>query len=208
MRHNNGYPKMSLAAVLCAFALIWSGCSTASKPATERAGLVTLRGKPVTLLGEGVPVGQIAPQFTAVTQDMQDKSLTDYRGQTVILSVVPSLDTKVCDTQTRTFNERAAALGENVRVVTISMDLPMAQKRWCGAAGVEHVETLSDYKYWSFAQAFGLRIKESGLLARSLYVIDPNGRIVYEQIVPELTTEPDYDAAIKAARETSGPRRS
>ncbi len=173
------------------------GCASSD---TTRPDLVTLRGNAVTLEGGGVTVGQPAPDFVAVGQDMQEKKLSDYRGKTVVLSVVPSLDTKVCDTQTRTFNERATSLGDSVVVVAISMDLPFAQKRWCGAAGVERVETLSDYRHWDFGRKFGLRIAESGLLARSIYVIDKNGKVVYEQIVPELTTEPDYDAALAAAK--------
>jgi thiol peroxidase len=166
-----------------------------------RSGVVTLRGNPVTLEGEGVRVGQPAPDFTAVANDMSERSLSDYRGRVVILTSVPSLDTAVCSTETHTFNERASALGEDVAVLTVSMDLPFAQKRWCGANGVERVQTLSDYMHRSFAEAFGLRIRESGLLARTVYVIDGSGIIRYEQIVPELTTEPDYDAALAAARD-------
>jgi len=166
----------------------------------QRAGLVTLRDKGVTLLGRGVEVDQPAPDFVAVDPAMQEKRLSDYQGKVVLLSVVPSLDTNVCSTQTRRFNEEAASIGDDIVILTISMDLPMAQKRWCGAHGVDRVVTLSDYRYWSFAQAFGLRIKESGLLARSLFVIDRDGVIRYQQIVPELTTEPDYAPALDAAK--------
>ncbi|MFN3167712.1 MAG: thiol peroxidase [Phycisphaeraceae bacterium] len=169
-----------------------------------RPGEVTLRGKPVTLVGDRVGVGDDAPDFVAVAQDMSDKRLSDYAGKTVILSVVPSVDTKVCAIQTRTFNEKASALGEDVVILTVSMDLPMAQKRFCAAEGIDRVVMLSDFRYWDFAEAWGLRIKESGLLARALYVIDTNGKVVHGQIVPELTDEPDYDAALEAVR--SGPR--
>jgi len=166
----------------------------------ERMDEVTLRGKPVTLIGRAVEVGQSAPDFVAVAQDMSEQRLSDYRGKTVVLSVVPSVDTKVCATQTRTFNEKAAALGGGVVILTISMDLPMAQKRFCAAEGIEQVVTLSDYKYGDFGKNWGQRIKESGLLARAIYVISPEGEVVYRQIVAELTTEPDYDAALAAVK--------
>lgn len=170
----------------------------------ERSGLVALRGNPLTLLGQGVAVGQTAPDFVAVDADMKEQTLSDYRGKTVILSVVPSVDTAVCATQTRTFNQEASALGEGFVVLTVSMDLPMAQKRFCAAEGIDRIVTLSDYRYWSVGTGWGLRIKESGLLARSIYVIDPAGKIVYEQIVPELTTEPNYAAALVAAKNAAG----
>lgn len=170
----------------------------------QRTGLVTARGNALTLLGTGVQVGQLAPDFVAVGQDMKEQKLSDYRGKTVILSVVPSIDTGVCATQTRTFNQEASNLGEGVVVLTVSMDLPMAHKRFCAAEGIERVVTLSDYRYWSVGTGWGLRIKENGLLARSIYVIDPAGKIVYEQIVPELTTEPNYAAALAAAKTAGG----
>lgn len=164
----------------------------------ERAGEVTLRGKPVTLLGEPVGVGEVAPDFVAVKQDMTEARLSDYAGKTVVLSVVPSVDTAVCATQTRAFNEKAAALGDSVVILTISMDLPMAQKRFCAAEGIDRVVTLSDFRYWDFSTKYGQRIKESGLLARGIYVINPQGVVVYKELVGELTTEPNYDAALKA----------
>ena len=166
----------------------------------ERADEVTLRGNPVTLVGEPVNVGDTAPDFVAVKQDMKEAKLSDYTGNTVVLSVVPSVDTKVCAIQTKAFNEKAAALGEDVVILTISMDLPMAQKRFCAAEGIDQVVTLSDYRYWDFGKAYGQRIKESGLLARAIYVIGPDGIIKHKQIVPELTTEPDYEAALKAIK--------
>jgi thioredoxin-dependent peroxiredoxin len=185
---------MRIATLLCLM-LALGACSSKS----ERTGLVTLRGDPVTLEGHPVHVGQPSPNFTVVAKDLSDRSIADYRGKTVILSVVPSLDTGVCSTQTKTFNERAASLPDDVVILTLSMDLPFAQARWCGANDVANVVTLSDYKYRSFAEAYGLRIKENGLLARAIYVLDRNGVIRYQQIVPELTREPDYDAALAAA---------
>ena len=173
-------------------------------PPRERLGEVTLRGNAVTLLGEPVSVGDTAPDFVAVKQDMAEAKLSDFAGKTVVLSVVPSVDTKVCAIQTRSFNEKAASLGEDVVILTMSMDLPMAQKRFCAAEGIDQVITLSDYRYWDFGKKYGQRIKESGLLARAIYVIGPDGKVVYKQIVPELTNEPDYDAALKAASQAAG----
>ena len=167
---------------------------------SDRSGAVTFKGNPMTLEGDGVKVGDPAPDVTVVAQDFSEKKLSDYRGKTVLLSVVPSLDTGVCDKETRTFNEKAADLGDDVVVLTVSMDLPPAQKRWCGAAGVDRVECLSDYKHHSLAKGFGLRMQELGLLARAIYVIDKDGKIVYEQLVDEVTHEPDYEEALEAAK--------
>ncbi len=178
-----------------------SSSPTASQPSTPtRTGLVTMRGKPVTLAGQGVSVGEMAPDFVALDTAMQPHKLSDYRGKVVILSSVPSLDTPVCDVETRTFNEKLSDLGDDIVVLTVSMDLPFAQKRWCGAHGIDRVITLSDFKDRQFGQHFGLSMVETGLLARAVMVIDKSGRIVYEQIVPEIAQEPDYDAALAAAR--------
>jgi thiol peroxidase len=161
---------------------------------------VTLKGNPVNLEGEGVTVGQPAPAATLAANDLSSKTLADYQGKTVILSVVPSLDTPVCDTETRRFNEEAAGLGDDIAILTVSVDTPFAQKRWCGAAGVDKVETLSDFKDHSFGKAFGLRIEGIGIMARALYVIDKAGTVVYEQLVPEVAEEPDYAAVLEAAK--------
>lgn len=194
--------KMILAAVCL---VLLSACHVHQPiPPKERANEVTLGGQPVTLLGEPVQVGDTAPNFVAVKQDMTETKLSDYAGKTVVLSVVPSVDTKVCAMQTRAFNEKAAALGKDVVILTISMDLPMAQKRFCAAEGIDQVITLSDYRYWDFANKYGQRIKENGLLARAIYVIGADGVVKYKQMVPELKTEPDYDAAVKAAAQAAG----
>jgi len=169
----------------------------------ERTGLITMKGDPLTLLGKGVELGDTAPDFTVVGQDMKEKKLSDYRGKVVLLSVVPSLDTSVCDQETRTFNQKASQIGENVAVLTVSMDTPPAIKRWCGAAGIERVECFSDFKHWSVGENYGLRIKELGLLARAVYVIDANGKIVHAELVSEVANEPDYDAAIEAAKKAA-----
>lgn len=166
----------------------------------ERTNAVTFKGKPVTLEGDEVKVGQKAPDFQLTGTDMSAKSLSDYGDKVKIVSVVPSLDTAVCDTQTRTFNEKAAALGDDVVLLTVSMDLPMAQKRWCGAAGIDRLECLSDFKDHSFGQAYGLRIKELGLLSRAVLVLDRDNTVRYVQLVPEIAQEPDYGPALEAAR--------
>ncbi len=166
---------------------------------TIRQGAVTFKGSPMTLLGEELAVGKPAPNFTLVANDLSPKTLADYGGKVVVLATVPSLDTSVCDTMTRHFNEAATKLSDNIVVLTVSVDLPFAQKRWCGAAGVERVETLSDYADHSFGTTWGLRIKELGLLARSVSVIDADGQLAYHELVKEVAAEPNYDAALAAA---------
>ena len=168
---------------------------------TERTDAATFKGKPITLVGDPVSVGQVAPHFTAVGNDLSQVDLASYKGKTVIISVVPSLDTPVCDIQTKRFNQEAGRLGDSVQVLTLSMDLPFAQKRWCGAADAKNVVTLSDYKDRSFGSAFGLHIKELGLLARAVYVINKDGIVKHAQLVKEVTQEPDYDAVINTAKD-------
>ena len=145
-------------------------------------------------------VFQAAPDFTLVTNDLEGKSLSDFAGKVLVLVTVPSLDTPVCDVETRRFNEEAAALGDDVAIAAVSVDLPFAQKRWCGAAGVERVETLSDYKDGSFGNAYGLMIKELALLARAVVVVDRSGKISDVKIVGEVTEEPDYAAVLEAIK--------
>ncbi len=166
----------------------------------ERTGLITFKGNPFTLLGSELKVGDKAPEFSVVDNSLAQTTLASYRGKIKVISAVPSLDTPVCDTETRRFNQEAAALPENVVVLTISLDLPFAQKRWCGAAGIDRVTTLSDYQERSFAAAYGVLIKELKLLARAVFIIDADDTIRYIQIVPEVTTEPDYTAVIGAVK--------
>jgi len=162
-----------------------------------------MQGRPLTLVGGELRVGEPATDFEAVATDLSSVKLSSFRGKVVIISAVPSLGTPVCDIQTRRFNERAAALGGNVAVLTISMDLPFAQRRWCGAAGVDNLMTLSDHRDAEFGRAFGVLIKELRLLARAVFVVDAEGVIRYKQVVNELTNEPDYDSAIRAAEGVS-----
>jgi thiol peroxidase len=166
----------------------------------ERKNAITFKGGPLTLVGNGVSVGQPAPDFTATANDLSPYKLSDDRGKVIVLASVPSLDTGVCDKETRRFNELAGTLGNEVTVVTISMDLPFAQTRWCGAAGVQRVKTVSDYKAADFGNAYGLLIKELHLLARAVLVVDQKGVIRYYQLVPEVAQEPDYDPVIEAVK--------
>jgi len=167
----------------------------------EQTGLVTMKGQRLTLLGSEVKVGQKAPDFEVVANDLSTVKFSSFRGKVCIISSVPSLDTSVCDTMTRRFNQEAGKLDEDVVVLTISMDLPFAQKRWCGAADVKNVQTLSDHRDASFGKAFGVLIKELHLLARAVFVVDNESIIRYVQIVPELTNEPDYEAALNAVKQ-------
>jgi len=167
----------------------------------ERTGIVTMKGKPITLLGPAIKVGQKAPDFEVVANDLSTVKFSSFAGKTCIIASVPSLDTSVCDMETRRFNEKAGQLGSDVVVLTISMDLPFAQKRWCGAAGVKNVVTLSDHRDASFGKTYGVLIKDLRLLARAVFVVDNKGVVRYVQIVPEIATEPDYDAALKAVKE-------
>jgi thiol peroxidase len=166
----------------------------------ERAGLVTMRGNPVVLLGNEIKVGDKAPDCTLVANDLSPKSLSAYQGKVCIIYAVPSLDTPVCDMSTRKFNEEAASLGPDVAIVVVSMDLPFAQKRWCGAAGVEAVETLSDYRDAAFGSAYGVLLKDLRLLSRAVFVADRAGTIQYTQIVKEIAEEPDFAATLAAAK--------
>lgn len=167
---------------------------------SERAGAVTMKGNPLTLLGNELAVGDQAPDVQLLGNDLQPVSLSAFRDKVVIISSVPSLDTPVCDMETRRFNNEAADLGEDVVILTVSMDLPFAQARWCGAAGVEKLTTLSDHSTAAFGEAYGVLIKELRLLARSIFIVDRSGTIQYIQHVKEIASEPDYDAVIAAAR--------
>ena len=167
----------------------------------ERTGLVTIGGKPATLLGNEVRVGDSAPDFTAVGNDMNPVKLSDFRGKVVIISSVHSLDTAVCNIETRRFNAEAAKLGPDVVVLTVSMDLPFAQKRWCGAAGIDKVITVSDHRDASFGTGYGVLLKDLRLLARAVFVVDRQGAIRYIQLVKEVGTEPDYAPLLQAVKE-------
>ena len=157
----------------------------------ERAGVITMKGNPLTLIGKELNVGDPAPDVEVLDNDLKPVHLESFRGGVCVISSVPSLDTPVCDMETRRFNEEAGKLGADIQVLTISMDLPFAQKRWCGAAGVDRVTTLSDHRDASFGTAYGVLIKELRLLARAVFVIDGKGVIQHIELVNELTEEPD-----------------
>lgn len=167
---------------------------------TERKDEVTFKGNPITLMGPRLKEGDSAPNATLLTNDLSDRALDDYRGKVCLISVVPSLDTGVCDAQTRRVNEELGKIGDDVVGLTVSADLPFAQKRWCGAAGIDCVETLSDHRDMAFGDAYGTHIKELRLDARAIFVVDRNGTIVYAEYVPEMTDHPDYDGAIEAVK--------
>lgn len=170
--------------------------------ATKRTDVVTFRGEPITLLGEEVTVGSPAPDFTALANDLSPVTLASSRGTVRILSAVPSLDTQVCDLQTRRFTEEAAGL-DQVTVLTLSVDLPFAQARWCGAAGLDGVQTASDHRDLSFGLAYGVVIPELRLLARAVFVVDSTDRVTYVEYVPEIAQHPNYSDAITAATSAS-----
>ncbi|MGC8541384.1 MAG: thiol peroxidase [Phycisphaerae bacterium] len=181
--------------------LTLAGCAVA--PPVGRNGLVTLNGQPITLLGKPVHVGEKAPAFKAVANNMTVFHFHPGHGKVWILSSVPSLDTPVCSLETRHFNVVASTLGKNVGIITISMDLPFAQKRWCGDKGVKHIMTVSDYRFHSFAKAYGVLMKQNGLLARQVVVVGKNGKIVYMQLVPNIAHPPHYAPVLAAARQAA-----
>ncbi len=173
---------------------------TQQRITSESEKVITMEGCPLTLRGSTIQEGQTAPDYTVVDKHLSPVKLSDFSGKTIVISSVPSLDTGICDKQTRRFNDEATKLGKNVVVLTISMDLPFAQSRWCQVAGVKRVKTLSDYRMADFGMKYGLLIMELRLLARAVIVVDRGGVIRYKQIVPEITNEPDYDAAITCVK--------
>ncbi|HPS56317.1 MAG TPA: thiol peroxidase [Sedimentisphaerales bacterium] len=166
----------------------------------ERTNIVTFQGNPLTLIGDEIKVGDKLPDCQLVGNDLSRVQLSSFKGKLCIISCVPSLDTPVCDLQTRRFNEEAGKFGENVAVITVSMDLPFAQQRWCGNASAENIITLSDYMTAGLAKSLGVLIKELHLFARAVFVVDKQGVITYVQIVREVTNEPDYEEVLKALR--------
>ncbi|MGQ9879462.1 MAG: thiol peroxidase [Armatimonadota bacterium] len=166
----------------------------------ERPGAVTFKGQPLTLAGPEIKPGDKAPDFTIIDQSLNPVSLKEYAGKVVLLSVVPSLDTGVCSAQTKRFNEEAAKLPEDVMILTISMDLPFAQARFCSTEHIDRVKVLSDHRDASFAQAYGTLVKELRLESRAIFVVDRDGTIRYVEYVPEIASHPNYDAALEAVK--------
>jgi len=202
MRRQDSWARLLLLTMLIAAGL---GCKPSAEERKsgmrERTGLVTMKGNPVTLVGNEVRVGQRAPDVELVANDLSMVRLSSlWKGKVCIITAVPSLDTPVCDAETRRFNEEAGKMGDGVVVLTISMDLPFAQKRWCGAAGVKNVLTLSDHREAAFGTSYGDLIKDLRLLARAVYVVDKQGMIRYTELVKEVASEPNYEAALNAAK--------
>jgi thiol peroxidase len=164
--------------------------------AMDRVGVITMRGKPLTLVGTDVNTGDRAPGFTLLDGNLAEVKLEDFRGKIKVISVTPSLDTPVCDLQLRRFNHEATSLPHDIEVLNISMDLPFAISRFCTAAGIERARALSDYRDASFGNAYGVLIKELRLLARSIFIVDKDDVVRYREIVPEQSNHPDYDKAL------------
>ena len=191
--------------LVCAALALMLACGTSqnvspTKESTmdERPGAVMFGGEPATLLGRELKVGDVAPDFTAVGNDMKPVRLSQFKGKVVVIAAVPSLDTPTCDLETRRFNAEATKLGPDVVILTVSMDLPFAQKRWCGAAGVDKVITVSDYRDASFGTTYGVLIKDVRLLARVVFVIDRQGTVRYTQLVKDTGAQPDYAPVLDA----------
>ena len=171
--------------------------------AQERKNVVTFKGGPLTLIGPEIKVGDKAPDFKLIDTGLKPITLADSKGKTRLISVVPSIDTPVCDLQTKRFNQEASKLPANVAVITVSMDLPFAQGRWCGLAGADKVQMLSDYQDHAFGQAYGVLIKELKLLSRAVFVIGPDDKVQYVEYVKEVTEHPDYDKALQSLKPKS-----
>jgi thioredoxin-dependent peroxiredoxin len=167
----------------------------------ERPNGTKFQGNPLTLIGPEIRVGDKAPAFAARSMDLKPFTLDDTKGKIRLFSAVPSLDTPVCDAETRRFNVEAAKFGDKVEIVTVSVDLPFAQKRWCGAAGIDKIKVVSDYYDLSFSKAFGTLIKELHLSGRAVFIVDAQDTVRYVEYVPEMTSHPDYDAALNALKQ-------
>jgi thiol peroxidase len=167
-----------------------------------RSGAVTFKGTPLTLAGNEVKVGSPAPDFKLhyFEGGMKELKLADLKGKPSILSVVPSLDTPVCQLQTKTFNTQLGELGDKINAVTVSLDLPFAQNRFCGAEGIKNIRSASDYQDRNFGASYGTLIEELKILSRAVFVLDKDGKVVYAQYVPEVASEPDYEPALKALK--------
>lgn len=167
-----------------------------------RSGAVTFKGTPLTLAGQEVKVGQPAPDFKLhyFEGGMKELKLADLKGKPTIISVVPSLDTPVCQVQTRTFNAQLGDLGDKINAVTVSLDLPFAQNRFCGAEGIKSIRSASDYQDRNFGNSYGTLIEELKILSRAVFVLDKDGKVVYAQYVPEVASEPEYAPALAALK--------
>jgi len=168
----------------------------------SRSGAVTFKGNPMTLAGEAVAVGQAAPDFKLhyFEGGMQELTLADLKGKPTLLSVLPSLDTPVCATQTKKFNETLGEFGDKINAITVSLDLPFGMNRFCGAEGITNIRPASDYQDRNFGESWGTLIEELKIMARAIFVLDGEGKIAYVEYVPEVADEPNYDAAMAALK--------
>ncbi len=171
--------------------------------AEERIGAVTMRGNPMTLIGPEIKPGQKAPAFAGAGKGLAPVSLEQFKGKVKIISAVPSIDTPVCDAETRRFNEEAGKLPGDVQILTVSMDLPFAPARWCGAAGVDKITMVSDWQRGEFGEKYGAMIKDLRLHARAVFVVDKNDTVTYAEYVKEIANHPNYDAILAAARKAA-----
>ena len=167
----------------------------------ETSGIFAAKGNPLTLLGNQIKVGDVAPEIIASDNSLKDVKLSDFKGKVVVLSVFPSIDTPVCATQTRTFNKKATELSKEVVILSLSKDLPFALGRFCAAEGISNIHTLSDFKFSNFGLDYGFLIKENQLLARGVVVIDKKGVVKYKEITKDIIEEPNYDKALAAMKE-------
>jgi len=174
----------------------------------ERTGEVTMKGNPLTLAGEKLSVGQKAPGFKALSNELKDVALADFMGKIKLIASVPSLDTPVCDTQIKRFNDEAVSIAKDVAIIFISADLPFAQKRFCGEFDIKKVKTLSDHRDTDFALKYGVLIKELRLLARAIFIIDKEDVVRYIQLVKELSSPPDYEAALEALKKVAASQKA
>ncbi|MGB9600144.1 MAG: thiol peroxidase [Myxococcota bacterium] len=163
----------------------------------ERKGIIKVNGNPLTLLGNEIKEGDVAPFFHVLDKDLKEVDLRGFAGKKIMISVTPSLDTPVCDLQLKRFNKEAAEFGDDVVVLNISVDLPFAIARFCNANGIDKVLTLSDYRDVDFGTKYGVLIKENRLLARSIFIIGKDGKIAYKEIVPDITHHPNYEKALE-----------
>ncbi len=169
---------------------------------SERHGAVTIKGNALTVIGDPISVGEMAPDVTLSDNGFNPVKISDSNGKVRLISVVPSLDTGICDLQTKRMNEEAINLGDDVVILTVSAEHPFNQKRWCGDAGVEAVQVLSDHQSMEFGEAYGLYIKEWRLNQRAMFVLDRDGKVTYTEYIPEIAQFPDYDSALAAVKET------
>jgi thiol peroxidase len=191
---------MTLSIIVAGLSLAGCVLADAKEKNMAEERTVAMKGKPFQLAGNEVKIDDKAPDCDLIANDLSKVKLSSFCGKVCVLVSVPSLDTTVCDVEARRFNEEAAKLGPDAQVVVVSMDLPFAQKRWCGAAGIENVVTLSDHRQAEFGEKYGVLIDKLRLLARAVFVIDQGGVVQYVQIVPELTNEPDYDEVLDAVK--------